>query len=91
MEPSIKEIILIIEFIILVFAWGITSSNSFRFLHKMADDEWDRDRRIKDETGEKPDDSKWWEIQQEIKKENKREYVVIGAFFLFAITAATLT
>ena len=86
MEPSIKETILIIEFIILVFAWGITSSNSFRFLHKMKDDEFERMKKEEEETGEEPDKSKLYELYGRIRFERKQEYVVIGAFVLFAIT-----
>ena len=75
-------------FFILCFAIGITSSNSHRFLHKMADDEWKRNRRIEDETGEKPDDSKWSELNKQIRLEEKQGYIVIGALFLLLFVFA---
>ena len=90
MEPWIKETILIIAFLIVVFAYGITHQKSFDFLHEMEKYEWERKKKEEEETGEEPDDSKWWEIVQEIKKERKREYVVIGAFVLYIITALAL-
>lgn len=91
MEPWIKELIICIAFIIVMFTVGITSQNSFRFLHKIAEDEWERMKKEEEETGEESDSSKWWEIKQEIEKERQREYFVIGAFALFIITAIALT
>ena len=74
-----------------MFTVGITSSNSFRFLHKMKDDEFERMKKEEEETGEEPDKSKLYELYRRIEFERTQEYFVMGAFALFIITAIALT